>query len=204
MSVKDIFITTNELADFFKENVGMYERVKNTWIFKPIKNKKEMETIEIKIPNGCKLVKTCAGEKIIYTVEPLGIDDLPDKWEDLDFISGYFINSDSKIVDQGESLRTQEHNKNVYSDLKFAQAALAQAQITQLMKVYNGDWKPDWSIKDRKYIIEMSEVSNDKQMSISKGIAFHIPRFLAFKTEELRDTFFNKHHDLLRIMMPFL
>lgn len=63
---------------------------------------------------------------------------------------------------------------------------------------YNEDWKPDWSEDSLKYGICFS---NDK---MKKSTHYEIQRVMVFKTEELRDKFYDNFKDLLKIAKELL
>ena len=66
------------------------------------------------------------------------------------------------------------------------------AQLSQLMKAYNGNWEPDWADDQNKYIIYMS---NNKVFSDHYSKRYH---FLAFKSEKIRNEFGENFNDLIR------
>ena len=68
-------------------------------------------------------------------------------------IKGYYLGSNSKIFDL--DCLSDFCEKATFKTEKQAKSALAYAQLTQLMALpeYNGDWVPDWSDEDIKFII---------------------------------------------------
>ena len=62
-------------------------------------------------------------------------------WKDLGHISGHYIDSNTNIT-QCYNYSIKDCNKNLYATKAQARSALAYAQITQLMKDLNGDWRP--------------------------------------------------------------
>lgn len=60
-------------------------------------------------------------------------------WKDLKFIPGYFIENDSSIEKLEEVIEKDCEDRNVFTYEKYAKAALALAQISQLMPYYGGE-----------------------------------------------------------------
>ena len=84
-------------------------------------------------------------------------------------------------------------------DERTAEAFKALAKLIWLREYYNENWKPNW--KDdtiRKYNI-FTEL--DK---IEKGNSFSANRILSFKTEEVRNKFFEEQRELLEQAKPLL
>ena len=128
-----------------------------------------------------------------FSKQELEKSTLPTSWTDFKSITGYFINSESEsgcIIDyySGDDIY-----KDVFATKKQAKSALAMAQLSQLMRVYNGDWEPDWTdTLSNKYVIRA--VKNKL-----KPTWFSIVnQFLAFKTAELRDEFLENFEDLIK------
>jgi len=120
--------------------------------------------------------------------------ELPSKWEDLETVDGFFVNSFSKIkVCMGSGAYTTSTSKNIFKTESQAKSALAKAQLSQLMAVYNDGWEPDWSRENRKkYTIKRSYTF------LVVGSTYVEYRFLALKTADLRDKFFENHEALIK------
>ena len=109
------------------------------------------------------------------------------------YIEGYCINLPSNIGNvKGPASYL---DKNVFKTEKQAKSALAYAQLTQLMALpeYNGDWVPDWSDNDNvKHVIRryFNEIDFDYYSNTH--------HFLAFKSAEIRDRFYENNYDLLK------
>jgi hypothetical protein len=101
-------------------------------------------------------------------------------WEDLEEISGYYINDSSGINDIESSNKTKLPNKNIWATKEQAEACLAMSQLSQLLKDVNGDWIPD-EIYDSGY-----------------------PPFLVFKTPRLKYAFLKTHKSLIEQARPLL
>ena len=94
-------------------------------------------------------------------------------------------------------LRHDESDKNVLPDIATADAVLALCQLIQLRNAFNGDWVPDWSTNDYKFMIEF--INGDIIREESSHIAASP---LYFKTMELRDEFFRYFRPLIEKLKP--
>jgi hypothetical protein len=112
---------------------------------------------------------------------------LPETYEELNVYTS-FVLSDHAFADGGAYWPTQE----------FAKATVALTHLTQLRKVYWGDWKPDFTNTERKFVIEC------ERDIIKTDSTVHFNFFLAFSTRELRDHFFKHHRELIEIAKPLL
>ena len=92
--------------------------------------------------------------------------------------------------------RRAKTDLNVLPDRATAEAVLALCQLIQLRDCYNGDWVPDWTDEERKYMIEFYE--ND----ISNSICYASSKIFFFKTEELRDEFLRNFRPLIEKLKP--
>lgn len=118
--------------------------------------------------------------------------ELPKSWVDLKAIKGYFIGEGCSIT-KSSTLLVFGYNKKVFATEAQANSALAYAQLTQLMKAYNGDWVPNWYNKDQKKHIIARFMDE-----LTKGSVFLDYYFLAFPTEELRDEFMKNFEPLIK------
>ena len=84
--------------------------------------------------------------------------------------------------------------KGTFRTEKQAKSALAYAQLTQLMALpeYNGDWVPDWSDDEAKFIIRRYV----NELDIDDYLNTHHP--ISFKSKEIRDKFIENNYDLLK------
>jgi hypothetical protein len=119
---------------------------------------------------------------------------LPKTWEELGDINGYFAVANSNIARAVEHNSTKyNHNKNIFATEKQAKSALAYAQLTQLMKAYNGDWQPDFNEGNNpKYVIQRSGDN------LTNSFAFEYFEFLSFQSEIIRDEFLKNFEDLIK------
>ena len=140
----------------------------------------EAKEIKIDIPKGYEIDRKnstfeCIKLKKIHQVNT---------WKDLQEVNGYYINVCSNLsqIDNGA---TTEDNKNIFISKKYAKAALAIAQISQLMPYYGGEiTDEEWNnIEITKYTINV--FTNVIQGSYS----FTSRNILAFHTLEDRNRF---------------
>jgi hypothetical protein len=135
----------------------------------------------------------------LETFPELGIKPLPKCWKDLVEIDGFYIDTYSLIDSVGDCSTSDIEHKNIFATQEQAEAALALAQLSQLKKVYNGDWVADWNNTNQaKYTICFTK--ND----IFKDKAWIISTFLSFKSSEIRDLFFENFQDLIEQARPLM
>ena len=125
--------------------------------------------------------------------------ELPNTWEELKIIKGFYVNADNII--NGKELSAFNMNKNVFPTKAEAEACLALSQLCQLRDAYNGeplaDWC-DWADDNTKYCIEICD------NRISKDYYISTQRVLAFKTEQLRYKFVENFEELILTAKPLL
>ena len=154
-----------------------------------------MENKEISIipPVGYEIDKEKSTfEKIVFRK----INELPKTWEELKNISGYLVSGFSEII-SSSLINANDCTKNIFPTKELAEASLALSQLLQLRDRYNGDNK-GFIFSDNNYCITF--VDN----RIEKSLYFHSQQVLAFRTEELRDEFYNNFKDLIEIAKPLL
>ena len=114
-------------------------------------------------------------------------------WEDLNKITGYFVDSDSTIDGYtGNPIFTNDAYRNVFATKEQAEASIALAMLSQLMKDVNGDWIPDWD-----YYNQSKHTISFYNSKIDTGVYTSTQRFLSFPTLEIRDTFLKNHEELI-------
>lgn len=125
-----------------------------------------------------------------FSKEELEKKELPKSWEELGEIRGFEISAFSSIHKYGPNITITD--KKVYATEKQAKSALAMAQLSQLMAVYNEGWEPDWTDTSEKFIIER----NNNYIVKNHYNGAHM--FLSFKTAKIRDEFLNNFEDLIK------
>lgn len=153
-----------------------------------------MKTLKIEIPQGYEIDKEKSTfESIVFKEIKKR---LPKNWEELDRVHGYYIQSNSRV--NQSSVSATDENTNVFATKEQAEAAVAIAQLSQLMKVYNDGWNPDWNDDEFKYCIYF--IGND----IRKESLQNSRIFLSFKDEEIRNLFFENFRELIEQAKPLL
>ena len=156
----------------------------------------EEKSIKIQIPDGYEIdeAKSSFTEIKFKPIE----DKYPDSWEDAFLgknIDGHFVRGKSLLTFNYGQKEVTKNEIDVYKTGKQAKAALAYAQLTQLMALpcYNGDWEADWEDgRQPKYVIIR------KFNELEKSTQYRYYEEIAFKSPEIRDIFFDKYQDLLQ------
>lgn len=123
---------------------------------------------------------------------------LPKTWEELKIIDGWFVRGAS-IIEEVEEQDTITMNKNIFATKEQAEASIALAQLSQLLKVYRENWTPNWSDNEQKkwcIYFHSNELYN-----VTFYQAHH---FLSFPTQELAQEFLDNFRDLIEKAKPLL
>lgn len=149
----------------------------------------ETKEIKIQIPEGYEIDKEKSSfEKIVFKKKENTIN----SWKDLEKISGYTIDLESKLL-HWSNLSTMRENKNVFLNEKYAKSALASAQISQLLPYY--DSNVDWNRNTIKYCIMRTgnEINIDTWQSLYHLLAFksrdEAKRFLEYNEQLVKNYF---------------
>lgn len=150
----------------------------------------------IEVPEGYEIdSEKSTFEKIVFKkIE----DSLPSKWEDLKSIQGCHVKSGSYCV-FSNSVATVDMNKNIFVSEGQAEASIALAQLSQLVKVYRKGWEPDW--KDTSQ--EKFYVANNKGFFII-DIGYTFARPLSFKDLKTAKLFLKNFRSLIEKAAPLL
>ena len=128
----------------------------------------------------------------------LGKKQLPKSWNELQEIEGYYvgINCNTFGFFGGD---TNKDNKKVFATKEQAEASIAMAQLSQLMKVYNDGWEADWNNYNQlKYCIGFTR----ENLEIDNWVDYR--HFLAFKDEETTELFIENFTELIETAKPLL
>jgi len=118
---------------------------------------------------------------------------LPKSWNEFKAISGFWINNGSDIKSTGIiHIDYLEKSKNVFATKKQAKSALAMAQLSQLMAVYNDGWEPDWTDTSDKFILF------PYNKKICSGLRHMESCFIAFKSEKIAAEFQENFESLIK------
>lgn len=115
---------------------------------------------------------------------------LADSWESIGQISGFYVDSFSKI-EPYQSRPTHEENKNVFLTKNQAVSVLAKAQLSQLLQSFASGWNTNLP----NYVI-FSELKENKFIPYISQSVF--PHFLAFRSKEKAQAFYDKHELLIQ------
>lgn len=122
---------------------------------------------------------------------------LPKTWEELEDIEGYFVKS-SSVVSNFSTCDAVLRNKNIFATKEQAEASIALAQLSQLLKVYRGDWNPNWKDDNYKYAIKFTQ----DVLEISSLVCSNA--FITLPTKELAQEFLDNFRDLIEKAKPLL
>jgi hypothetical protein len=128
----------------------------------------------------------------------LGKKQLPKSWEDLEKIKGCYVDRYSYVKHTDSDCFTNENNKKVFATKEQAEASIAMAKLSQLMKVYNDGWEPDYLDEKAKYGIGyFGEI-------LKVVIIYSTRNFLTFKDQETAVLFLENFRELIETAKPLL
>ena len=154
----------------------------------------EEKSFKVQIPEGYEIDKENSTFEHIKFKKVKS--EYPKSWKEAfvgNNISGYWVGSSGEIRITNRAALLDDKNTFKYEEQ--AESMLAYAQLTQLMALpcYNGNWTPNWDDPNQeKYCITRMKYDIVK-LDYSGYFSF-----LAFKSEKVRDEFFNNHMDLIR------
>ena len=131
-----------------------------------------------------------------FSKEELTKKELPKSWEELPEVVGYFIGGDSEIkLCSKESIgsKTKYTNKSNFATEKQAKSALAAAQLSQLMAVYNDGWEHSWETSSSYVYVIYRQNNNIKADSFASNYCF-----LNFRSSAIRDEFLKNFKPLIK------
>lgn len=124
-----------------------------------------------------------------FTKDELTKKKLPKFFNELKNTDGYYITSQAKIERSVYGLYL-----NSFPTEKQAKSALAMAQLSQLMAVYNDGWEPDFgSMNNRSNWCIVRYTDEIKWQNVGKTY-----NFLAFKSLELCELFLANFEPLIK------
>jgi hypothetical protein len=134
----------------------------------------------------------------LETFPELGIKPLPKTWEELKEIVGFYIDVNSSVEIAEECCTSDLDHRNVFATREQAEASLALAQLSQLLKVYRNNWVPNWEDNKRKYCIYF------ENNSITTTYLVAMNQFLSFQDEKTRNLFLENFKDLIEQAKPLM
>lgn len=155
----------------------------------------ENKELKIEVPQGYEIDKeNSTFEKIVFKKVK---KELSKSWRELNNVSGYYVDKDSKIYNC-VNFSTDYGNRNIFPTEEEAEACVALAQLCQLRDIYNEGWKPDYKDNNVKYLLYYWGDT------ITKSHTTGASNLLVFKTVELREKFLENFRDLIEIAKPLL
>jgi len=131
-----------------------------------------------------------------FTKEELTKKELPKSWNELRICEGYKIVHEYGIASINELpvlMNSTYNNLAIFNTKAQAQSALAMAQLSQLMAVYNDGWVADWN----STIQARYSIGRELNRIISQSSVYNY-RFLSFETPGLRDQFLANFEPLIK------
>jgi hypothetical protein len=137
-------------------------------------------------------------ELAVQTYPEVAKKELPKSWVDLGKINGYYLNLESKAKSIFDC-HTDKCNSSIFATKEQAEASIALAQLSQLMKVYNDGWEPDWENSSySKFAIYYHE------NMLKTNPLINAQCFLSFKDEETAKLFLENFRELIETAKPLL
>lgn len=154
----------------------------------------DKNSVKINIPEGMEIdaSKSTFHEIFFKSKEK----QYPKTFRELDTITGFGINGQVCVYETENIPLHIPKSKSLYVTEEQAKASLALAQLTQLLKAYNGDWKP---INDsRKYVI------NCVLDSLMIDTCYEYRYLLSFEKKKIADLFLDNFENLIKEASPLL
>lgn len=113
-------------------------------------------------------------------------------WDDIKMLTGFFVGTNSKIYTH-HNYDGCTHNRNLYATENQAKAALAEAQLSQLLKeIYEGEeWKPIWDGTAESYCITLFDGVIEVKTWSSNAM------WIALPNKKLAEQFLENHRELI-------
>ena len=108
-----------------------------------------MKEINITVPEGYEIDKENSTFECIKFKKRIEVN----IWKDIERVEGIYISNTSDFTHVDTVItKTDSWDRNIFIDMRYAKAALAMAQISQLMPYYGGaitnvEWGKFWFIK---------------------------------------------------------
>jgi hypothetical protein len=154
-----------------------------------------MKQVKIDIPEGYEIDKENSTFELIKFKEIK--KQLPKSWEELGFISGYFVSSASEIYPIGRYTNNNLY-RYIFKTKEQAEASIALAQLSQLRDVYRQGWTPDWERDgDKCSIVFFKHEIGITCFSLHNA-------FLSFQSKEIAQEFLVNFHELIIKSRPLM
>lgn len=168
---------------------------------------KEINGIKIEIQEGFDFEKAEIVDGIVVVKFKKKELELPKSWEEFcdmfpNFIGEYFIRPEieekiGQVIEVMDGQKRTSSNAELLPERATAEAILALCQLIRLRDCYNGDWVPDWTDSEKKWVILFS-----KNKIETTECSYITASELYFKTEELRDEFLSNFRPLIEKLKP--
>ncbi len=133
----------------------------------------------------------------LQTFPELAEKELPKSFSEIKNKKGWYVDMHEYII-ESENLKDEKGFRHIFATKEQAEASIAIAQLSQLMKVYNDGWEADWANDEDKFCIEFCIDGINKVTNIGTN------KFLSFKDEKTRDLFLENFRDLILTAKPLL
>lgn len=102
-------------------------------------------------------------------------------------------------LDNNENYQTVFEDERTYPSKEICEAFEALRKLIIFRDYYNEGWQPIW---DDRSSLKFCIITHTNKLD--KDTSFKISRVMTFKTEEIRDEFFEEQRELLEIAKPLL
>lgn len=184
---KTFFINLTDLTKACKKVNNSFKLLNQTL------NKMKKENINIEIPEGYIPEIKDGKVTLVYKGDPL--DEMPKSWEELEKVSGEYINEDAEIEGTGDNCLTDEDdNKNIIPK-GLGKPMLA---LIQLLQLRNRTWEvTDSKPKHTRDHLAFSILYNREEDKLVSTGSIIYNAVMTFKIEPVAKRFLELHKDLL-------
>ena len=156
------------------------------------------EPVILSVPEGYEIDKEQSTERQIV-LKKIEIERVSSWKEYCDMIKG----KDSYVVDMYGNVRNTNFSDapcvGEFEDKEEARVFAAFSRLIKLRKNWIGDWKPDWTSQESKFVI-----NNFKDKIEYGGTNFNLGRSMSFPTDTMCYEFYTTFKDLLEQAKPLL
>lgn len=156
-----------------------------------------MKTLKITPPEGYEIDKEKSSfDEIVFKKVKKG---LPDSWEKLGSVAGYYVSTGCQIFDVYAEMTENEH-KNIFYSKAEAKASIALAQLSQLRAIARNEWVPNWEDPNKlKWVIRL-----DSLQGLRIDAFCYCNYYLSFQSKEIAEEFLEKYKNLIEDASPLL
>ena len=132
----------------------------------------------------------------VQTYTELDKKTLPKSWWELGNVKGFFVEEECGI--NFAICPVTDYSKNVFATKEQAEACIAMAQLSQLLKVYNDGWVADYLNYKGKFAI----IFCDEELTVT--FFSKTRHFLTFKDMPTAELFLKNFKELIEQAKPLL